>query len=102
MLKDNHFNKDKNYVIVFPEHELSLHDNKFLNWNVHNVKECASMLRGFGISLVVVTGNPGPYYGSQAKTVKYDPMMVLSLVKSANVILSSTIDWLIIGMMMWA
>jgi hypothetical protein len=95
IMKDN-----KDRVILFVLDGVYEHSFKTLEWGVHNIRELAAMLFGKKFKVVVATDKPGPFYGTKAVPIPCDQKTVLTMISKAWMVLSPTIDWLLIALML--
>lgn len=90
---------DKFFVLIFPEHsKFTIHNKDCLKWNASKVKSLVSLLKQNNIQSIIMTDYPGKYYEfSNVLPMRFD--YILYLLNKANVVISSDIDYLLIGIM---
>jgi hypothetical protein len=85
------------YVVIIMNDSLSKED--VLNWDVHNIKEFAQLMARKQIKTILFTTNTYILYGSNVIVYEYDLRKICQMLKSAWMVLSNNIDWLIISLM---
>lgn len=99
--KRSKFYDNKPFVLLFPDvtgH--SIHSDECLKWTPSEVKAFSSMLHQAGVSLVVCTDNPRPYYDSYAFYIPTKLDYILFLMPKSKAILSKDIDFLLMGLLL--
>lgn len=71
-----------------------------LEWNLQNVKEFAQLVSTKDLKLIVFTKNIKIFYGTKIIVEEYNLDRILSIISNSWMILSNTIDWLLISMML--
>lgn len=96
--KVNNYNERKKSILIFPDKLDSIHNYKCLGWNEHSIRELSALLYGTGIQVLVCSNNS--FYGTNIKTFKYDLELILNLIPDAWLVLSESVDWHLISMML--
>lgn len=92
----HHFRAKKPFILLIDGGTgLSQHDDKFLNWGIHEVRSFSSMLRAANISLVILTKYPQRHPGVQAYFPPFKLDNALYLISKASTVLSVEPDWLL-------
>lgn len=95
--KISNFYFNKPYVIIFPDIiDISIHNNKCLNWNGTQVKALAAMLKQKGISTLIVSNAPTKYLDYSLFTIPFNIKFMCYLLSKAHACLAEQIDFLLI------
>jgi hypothetical protein len=86
-------------ILIIPDMD-GIHDEDCLQWNHHNIRELSALVSSKGFRVVVASQNSGLYYGTKISTMGYDYRMIISAIRKSWMVLSSSVDWLLIAMMM--
>lgn len=97
--KLNRFYDNKNFILLFDGgRDFSLHNTDPLGWDVFNIRQFISMLQRSNMNAVVVTDRPSIYNGLNVYVAGFDIDIILHLLTKASVVLSSTIDFLLLAL----
>lgn len=97
----NKFYPNKPYLVIIPEETgMSMHPQDCLKWGTNQVRALVSSLEQKNIATVIVSDNPGKYYGLPSKVMPPNIGLILQLLPNAKFILSKEVDYLLLSMLM--
>jgi hypothetical protein len=94
----NHIRDNSKIILIIINND-TIHDIDCLKWNIHNIKELSAFVSNIGFKVVIASKEHGLYYGSKLITIDYDYSMIFQLIKKSLMVLSTSIDWLLISML---
>ncbi len=93
------FHLNKKYVLVIPgQTGCSQYNTNCLGWGGRELKEFAAMLRRFDVDVVLCIGGQTAVYDAPYIQAPRTMGVILSLLPKASMILSSDIDFILIGL----
>ncbi|NJO18394.1 MAG: hypothetical protein HC877_22470 [Thioploca sp.] len=97
--KTKEYNINKKFILIFPDHEDTMHEVEFFDWSLQNIREFVALVKPLGYDVLIYTKHEFKYHGIDIKLIN-DLYIVFYLLNRVSFVLSSTIDWLLIAIMM--
>jgi len=89
--------EERPFVLLLPDTDWSVHNEDCLGWTPTQIKSFGALLSQENIPLIVLTKNPSKYFYSFVTVLPMEMELLLYLIMKAKYILSSTIDFLLVG-----
>lgn len=97
--KINKFNLSKPFILIMLDHTNSIHDKSCLGWSDIEIKALSGMLIPYGIQTLVFSNDMFKSYTNSSFLLKPNISWFLYMLNSASMILSESIDYLLISLM---
>lgn len=97
--KVNKFNMSKPFVLIMLDKANSIHNKSCLGWSDMETKALSAMLIPHGIQTIVFSNDMFKSYTNSSFLLKPNIYWFLFMLKSASMILSDSIDYLLISLM---
>lgn len=88
-------NRSKVILII-----LDTTDSDVLGWNTHNIREFSQLIASKGFKVIVFCQNTIAFQGSKILAFEYDIRKILQMINVSWMVLSNSIQWLLISMIL--